>query len=224
MSRGQTASLNRKGRETRELLLEATIISIARNGLAGLSHRAVAARADVSLALTTYYFANKQDMVAQAFSHSVERGRPSLADLDTALTGYAKAWRTGADRIETIDLMARRAVAFVVETDQRSRDGIAFELEFFYHTRLEPRLAKLVSDYRHFILGAARRFCMLCGSTTPNVDAELLVGLVLRLESEHMSTAFDTSEAHMHAQFERLFDTILAQKPPVALRNAGAAS
>ena len=52
----------------RRVLLEATIRLLGREGLAGITHRAVAGEADVPLAATTYYFDSKDALVRDAIS------------------------------------------------------------------------------------------------------------------------------------------------------------
>jgi DNA-binding transcriptional regulator YbjK len=58
-----------RGAARRIALLEAAVRVIGRGGIAAVDHRAVAAEAGVALGSTTYYFASKEDMVAQALAH-----------------------------------------------------------------------------------------------------------------------------------------------------------
>jgi len=75
--RGRAAKQERSER-TRAALVGAVISVLAEHGAAGLTHRRVAQRAGASLAATTYYFASKQDMVAEAANELL---RTALADL-----------------------------------------------------------------------------------------------------------------------------------------------
>jgi DNA-binding transcriptional regulator YbjK len=61
-----------RGAARRIALLDATVRVIGRGGIAAVDHRAVAAEAGVPLGSTTYYFASKEDMVAQALVHVAE--------------------------------------------------------------------------------------------------------------------------------------------------------
>jgi DNA-binding transcriptional regulator YbjK len=47
-------------------IVEAALDVIAERGIEGLTHRAVAERADVPLAATTYYFTDKEDLLASS--------------------------------------------------------------------------------------------------------------------------------------------------------------
>lgn len=211
---GQSAATRRKGRETRKALLDAAIAVIARDGLEGFSHRAVATQADASLALTTYYFANKQEFIEQAFERFIELGRPGIDEVWKKAYAALEDWEHGAaSRTETIRHLAANAVDYIATANRRSMDGVAFELAFLYQPRLSPLLATSVRDYRKRILSAAEEFCARCGSRDPAIDAELLIGLIIRLEFERLSVAMRNTRKHMEAQLVRLLDMMLAHKP-----------
>jgi DNA-binding transcriptional regulator YbjK len=74
---GRSAKQERSER-TRNAIVGAVIALLAEQGVAGLTHRLVAQRAGASLAATTYNFASKQDMIAEAANELL---RSSLADL-----------------------------------------------------------------------------------------------------------------------------------------------
>lgn len=54
----------RRSKQTQGKIIQAAILILAECGLAGLTHRAVAKRAKVSLAATTYYYKTKTDIIA----------------------------------------------------------------------------------------------------------------------------------------------------------------
>ncbi|MBW5483560.1 TetR/AcrR family transcriptional regulator [Streptomyces bambusae] len=81
----------------RERIVDAAIRVVARKGIAGLSHRSVAAEADVPLGSTTYHFKTLDDLLVAAlrranegFAAQIARS-PAVADpeadLATALAG-----------------------------------------------------------------------------------------------------------------------------------------
>ena len=63
----------RRGRARRELLLDAAVAVIASQGASQLTHRAVAAEADVSLASVTYHFPGIADLRRAALEHAGSR-------------------------------------------------------------------------------------------------------------------------------------------------------
>ena len=64
-------------RRTREAIVAATVRIVAREGVAAVTHRGVAAEADVALSSTTWHFATKADILEAALHwtarHEVER-------------------------------------------------------------------------------------------------------------------------------------------------------
>ena len=74
-----------RGAQRRGVLIEAAADLLLEQGLAALSHRAVASRAGLPLASTTYYFTSADDLRDQALQHVAEawaaRARAVVADL-----------------------------------------------------------------------------------------------------------------------------------------------
>lgn len=70
----------RRGRIAR-----AAIAVVARRGIAGLTHRAVAAEAGVPLGSTTYHFATLDDLLTAALADAAEANIAHLRDWDAAL-------------------------------------------------------------------------------------------------------------------------------------------
>jgi DNA-binding transcriptional regulator YbjK len=66
----ETDGRRAKGLARRRLLVQATLEVIARDGVAGLSHRAVAAQAGVPLATASYHFAGIDDLLETALAQA----------------------------------------------------------------------------------------------------------------------------------------------------------
>ncbi|WP_459546512.1 TetR/AcrR family transcriptional regulator [Nocardia sp. X0981] len=69
----------------RQRILDAARALIAEYGIAGLTHRLVAAAAGVPVGSTTYYFADLDDLTAAALADSAEATRGALAEWAAAL-------------------------------------------------------------------------------------------------------------------------------------------
>ncbi|AVV47774.1 TetR family transcriptional regulator [Streptomyces sp. P3] len=69
-----------RGQESRRRLLEATLRVIAREGPAAVTHRAVAAEADVTKSLATYHFATVDELLTAALVESAEFYARQLAE------------------------------------------------------------------------------------------------------------------------------------------------
>jgi DNA-binding transcriptional regulator YbjK len=73
-----------RGRRRRDALLDAGIGLLAEGGFAAISHRAVAERAGLPLAATTYYFRSRDDLIAAAFELMVDRDLAATRERFTA--------------------------------------------------------------------------------------------------------------------------------------------
>lgn len=201
---------SQRGARTREQLLDGAIRVIAKGGLESFSHRAVAKEAGLAPALTTYYFADKAELLAEAFRRFAARGAPGLQ----ALWGEALsiAARLGGDlsREQALDALTHLAADYICLAERPALDGVAFELAFFYAPHLEPELADEVRAYRRRLHEATHDFCVRAGSAAPATDAELLVGAILRLEFEQLSALGPPPRTRVEAQIRRLLGAILS--------------
>ncbi|CAL9416317.1 TetR/AcrR family transcriptional regulator [Streptomyces sp. enrichment culture] len=79
--------------ERRQRIIDAAIRVVGQKGIAGLSHRTVAAEADVPLGSTTYHFATLDDLMVAALRQANEgfarvvAAHPALSDPEADLPG-----------------------------------------------------------------------------------------------------------------------------------------
>ena len=76
-------------------MLDAALDVLVSDGAAGITHRKVAARADVPLGSVTYHFASLADLLARAFARYVELRTAEFENLFTAV-------RTPEDLVEVL--------------------------------------------------------------------------------------------------------------------------
>jgi len=96
---------------TRARLLEAAVELVGEQGLAGMSHRAVATRAGVSLSATTYYFSSLADLEQAAFTEYYTRRVADYRRLGDALRGVEVA--PGDAAAAAAELLASSSVELV---------------------------------------------------------------------------------------------------------------
>lgn len=197
------------GKRTRNALLDAAFLVIAQKGLEGVSHREVAKVAKASPALTTYYFSSKLDLILQTFDRYVEHGLPAISALWQQAYDILDNIENGLPAKDGIARLANLAANFLCLPENRHREEIAFELAFFHHPRLEPELSERVRTYREDMRAPALEFCQRCASPLPQVDADLLMGLIARLEFEQLNQTIDVSVERSAAQLERLITIIM---------------
>src|ERR1700716_3340043 len=94
-----TAAVTPKGERRRYALVSAAAELLCEGGFDAVRHRAVARRAGVPLASTTYYFSSLDDLIAKAVEHV---GAQEAAQLRVRLAGLARR-RRGVE--STADLL-----------------------------------------------------------------------------------------------------------------------
>jgi DNA-binding transcriptional regulator YbjK len=122
--------------ERRQRIIDAAIRVVGEKGLAGLSHRSVAAEADVPLGSTTYHFATLDELMVAAL-HQANEGFAKVivarggledpgTDLAEELAGWMGEWlagdRTGVELEYELYLAALRRPALRPVADQWARD------------------------------------------------------------------------------------------------------
>jgi DNA-binding transcriptional regulator YbjK len=126
--------------DRRRRLIDAAIRVVGRDGIAGLSHRSVAAEADVPLGSTTYHFATLEELMVAALRQSNENFGRVLAeqlpkdgegDLAAELARALGAWLGG------------------------DRTGVELEYELYLEALRRPALRPVAAEWTE--AGAARR-------------------------------------------------------------------
>ncbi|MFI6010641.1 TetR/AcrR family transcriptional regulator [Streptomyces sp. NPDC051243] len=122
--------------ERRQRIIDAAIRVVGEKGIAGLSHRTVAAEADVPLGSTTYHFKTLDDLLVAALRQANEgfakviASRGGLEDPETDLAAELAGWmgewlagdRTGVELEYELYLAALRRPALRPVADEWARD------------------------------------------------------------------------------------------------------
>ncbi len=140
--------------DTQEQILDAVLACLAEGGIAGVSMRAVAAEADVSLGLLNYHFAGKQALITAAFQLACDR---LLASAMNTLDG--------------VDGPEERVRAFVrgaADEEFLSPGYLRLRLVLWAAGRLDPEIG--AADLRVYEQYVAR-MAELIMAARPGVDA-----------------------------------------------------
>ncbi|MEU5279956.1 TetR family transcriptional regulator [Streptomyces asoensis] len=119
--------------ERRQRIIDAAIRVVGKKGLAGLSHRSVAAEADVPLGSTTYHFATLDELV--------------IAALRQANEGFAKAVAEHGGLTDPgLDLPAELA-GLLGEWLAGERTGVELEYELYLAALRRPALRPVAAEW-----------------------------------------------------------------------------
>jgi AcrR family transcriptional regulator len=112
-----------------ELILQAVISLLGMHGIAGVSMRAVAAEAGVSLGLVNYHYTDKQHLIAAALRR--------IGDQDLALVAPAKGDAAAG---------LRRALQRVVSPEFLTTEYLSLRLQLWSLAQVDPLFAAINAD------------------------------------------------------------------------------
>ncbi|GGT03969.1 TetR/AcrR family transcriptional regulator [Streptomyces cinerochromogenes] len=169
--------------ERRQRIIDAAIRVVGRDGIAGLSHRTVAAEADVPLGSTTYHFATLEELLVAALRQSNEGFGRVLAELLPQGTGP--------------DGLAADLARALGQWLAGGRTGVELEYELYLAALRRPALRPVAAEWTE---GAA---ALLARRTDP-VTARALLALMDGICLQVLLTGGSYDEEHARAALARL--------------------
>ncbi|MEU5522229.1 TetR/AcrR family transcriptional regulator [Streptomyces sp. NPDC093250] len=150
--------------ERRQRIIDAAIRVVGRSGIAGLSHRSVAAEADVPLGSTTYHFKTLDELMVAALRQANE--------------GFAKVVASrGALEDPGTDLAAELA-ALMGEWLAGERTGVELEYELYLAALRRPALRPVAAEWCE---GVAEHLSRRTDPVTARALVALMDGICLQV-------------------------------------------
>jgi DNA-binding transcriptional regulator YbjK len=143
--------------DRRQRIIDAAMRVVGHSGIAGLSHRTVAAEADVPLGSTTYHFASLDELLTAALRQVNE--------------GFAAAVRDSEALADPASDVAAELARITGEWLAGDRTGVELEYELYLAALRRPALRPVAAEWAD---GVAE---ILVGRTDP-VTARALVALL----------------------------------------------
>lgn len=183
---------SRKGAERKSRILDAALTIIGRDGLAALSMRTLATEAGLPLGAVGYYFANKKQLIGEAFeAHS----RRELQRVVQTISSIGDAG-SGAD-------LAERLIEFVVDGLQNEENSLVAEYEFLVEASRRPEVARASTAWQQALQAQLANVLRRLGSSEPATDARLIMGAIAGLEVDNL-----TSDALTRTQTTAICETL----------------
>lgn len=208
-TRGDFLSANRKTPDQiRADVVAAAIDVIGRLGIDGLTHRAVAARADVSLSSTTYHYASREDIIAAAFRQVIEAER-------NAITRGAELVESAVDRDPSSRTAALATLMQqVISADFDSPIYLRAQYELQLYAVNKPEMRAAVRAWQDDIERAVARLLVLMGAKNPESAALIVVAAVdgLRLVALTTGQSAEDVNSTVGSAVSWLIDLILDQQ------------
>jgi TetR/AcrR family transcriptional regulator, regulator of biofilm formation and stress response len=154
-----------RSRRRREALLRAAIELLGETGVKSVTHRAVAERAGLPLASTTYYFRSVHELIEEALKlHVAER----VAELQGLAEAALSA--TGASVTQIAERMAEVLVAAPTPT-------LVAQYQMYLEAGRKPALQPAVGDALAAFEGLVAAVLAALGARDPQAAAEAFVAL-----------------------------------------------
>jgi len=154
-----------RSRLRRDELVRAAVALLAEGGVRAITHRAVATRAGLPLAATTYYFQSIQDLTEEALRVHVEDRIKGLQELAaSAAIGSA-----------SVDEVAERFVNALLARDQA---GTIAQFEVYLEAARNPAFQQTVADALDAFEDLARATLETLGASQPAHAAAAFVVVI----------------------------------------------
>jgi DNA-binding transcriptional regulator YbjK len=203
------------GLERRQQIIDATLRIIVREGMRGVRHRAVAAEAKVPLAATTYYFRDIEDLITAAFldwatrnNEYQERFRQACFErVDTTLSGDDVSISTRRQLAESI---VELATDYIVDQVSVHHEHRIIELAFQHEAYGNEKLKAVVLQQHESTLHDLAAFHQMIHSPSPQADAQITYGLILRVEQDlFMRGVSETARGQVTSIFRRHMESVM---------------
>jgi DNA-binding transcriptional regulator YbjK len=167
-----------RGREREEQLLEALLRIVAREGLAAVSHRSVAAEAGIPTGSVSYYFPKRIDLVRGAFSFLARRQLERIEAIEVD-------GGTG-ESLEAIADFATRVALGELRAD--SIASAASEFELILAIGRDPDLAPEYRAFQERLVAIQERVARRVGSRHPARDGRIVQAFLRGVQIEALAS------------------------------------
>jgi DNA-binding transcriptional regulator YbjK len=213
-----TVKRRSKGEKTRLLILQSATEVLARNGIKGTTHRAIAKHANIQLSLTTYYFKDIQELVHQAFT--------LCSSQITAKTSLA--WQPAMELLSSINKTHLRKISDKENLRDKLSDMVTLQLVksiinspveltvqqlLFTEVQVSHQLHALAEMHRENILAPFIRLCDFFNSRAPTIDADIMLTVFTQLEYRNVAVPCEElARQNIHATVKRVIGNMMNLK------------
>lgn len=191
-----TAAVTPKGERRRCALVSAAADLLCEGGFDAVRHRAVAARAGLPLASTTYYFSSLDDLIANAVEHVGTRESEELRDRVALLSRRRRGAESTADVL--VDLL-------VGDSPEPVTERMISRYERYIACARQPGLRDIE---RRLLRERTDAVVEVVGRSGRSVHAELLTALVCALDGAVVAALVGDSDSPRATARATLIDVI----------------
>ena len=185
-----------KGEKTKLQILEAAIITLAKLGIKGTTHRAIAKEADIQLSLTTYYFRDIDELIQQAIILNSENimglAQEGLVQLIGLINKYDKtSLKTKAVRTNLAADFSEFSAQYLYNRITTATNALAVEQILFANAKYNPNLENIAKQHKKTLLDPLVALCSYFNKVDPALDAEILLAVILQIKYHYISVPIE---------------------------------
>ncbi|WP_030909059.1 TetR/AcrR family transcriptional regulator [Streptomyces sp. NRRL F-5126] len=169
--------------DRRQRIIDAAIRVVGRSGIAGLSHRTVAAEADVPLGSTTYHFVSLDELLTAALRQANE--------------GFAALIRDGGTLADPASDVADELARLTGVWLAGERTGVELEYELYLAALRRPALRPVAAEWTDAV-------CDILSAHTDPTTARALVALLDGICLQVLLTGADYDEQYAREMLARV--------------------
>ena len=189
--------------DAKQKIFIATLNIIRNQGMRAVRHRAVAEEAKVSLGSTTYHFKNLDELIASTFVYWMDKDEANrVAKLSSIESLVNDVKLTKSQDIVAPLLTA--ACDFLHTQVIVNRDDRFIELAFHNEAIRNKQLSQLILESWRSDSEKLTGFYQALGSSTPELNAEDTLALILQLERSSLLY----EEAQLEQEFNKMTLTL----------------
>lgn len=213
-----TVKRRTKGEQTRNQILNAAIEVLARQGIKGTTHRAIAQHAQLQLSLTTYYFKDIQELVHEAFmlssTRTISKSGAAWIEAFESLKPFNKTQLKKLSlRTEISHQLGQMASQYLIQKIKESPIELAVEQLLFTEIQTTPRLRVLAQNHREALLQPFIQLCNFFNEETALMDADVLLTMFTQLEYRNLVVPKEEIDEHyIHTAVQRVLNWVLQVK------------
>jgi DNA-binding transcriptional regulator YbjK len=189
-----------RGAARRDHILDAALRVAGRLGPDALTHRRVAEAAGLPLAATTYWFASKDELLAETYRRAAERDIARLEELGARLSPERLAVRR--------DLPAALA-RLVTDELAGDRTGLVASYALWLEAARRPELREVSRAWTEAYVRVAAGLLATAGARDPELDARIVVAALDGLSLDALVTDDPDSGRTVRGALERLLGALL---------------
>ncbi len=204
-----------KSEQRRRVILEAALRIVAREGIRGVKHRAVAREAEVPLASTTYYFKDIGELITDAFMLFAENSQRKFELFYNELHRCVEKYDidTIADKPDLrgalADDLVEMGTRYITAQVRFRKDELLSEQAFLLESLRDESLKLLARKYRSVWVSGLTDFLRTLKTPSPETDAEVVMGAVASMEYGGLLNDGDLDEEHIRSVWRRVVGLFL---------------